>query len=1438
MKSLKWLLPLALPVVSLSQAQPKQTLLVTDINNITTGYNFECGGVVDCIDNRSTFLRNNIYHSISATGTGTWQVQIQVANGSPSGFTMCGSGATVNQSSSPNIAVCFGYYDYLSIAITGANASTVAVKYSGQNQLVPMGGGGSGGGGLTSVGIAMPNWFSVIGSPLLANGTITVTAASGQTSHQVIGTCGSMTSFSPCVLTASDIPSLPYLTANQTIAWTASGDASGSASGATSISPSLTIIGILNKTLPSLSTGNLRYNGSAWIFDATAYLTANQTITFTPSGDVSGSASGATSLTPVETVVGLQGKILPSLATGNLRYNGSAFVYDATAYAPLASPTFTGTVTMPAPTFNTITGSVQCLQISSGGVVSGTGSACGAGGGGANAAGYYWVSQSTNAPANAINIGSLSTGLLKISVSGSVATPSTATYTDVVATFSGGAGCTGTNLLAANGTCQSSGSGNVSTSGSPAQYEVAVWASGTTILGVGPGAANMPLLGGGASANPAFSTISYPTSVTSGGVLFASSTTALTNSADFTISSHTMTAGNLAILDLSSASTANGFKIPISGSATPVQDGVIAINSSTGNHTLVWGYTPGTSTMVAAVAATGTGTATTCSSQVVTAISGIAIPTCTALTSSYLPLSAMGTITGGTWNGSTITVAYGGTGSTTFTAGIIRGNGTVALTGSELSGDATTSGSNAVTVVHVNGVSYPTTGSSFDALPILTASNTVGYYQINGGSNCGDSTHALSYSQSTHLIGCQSITATASAGGSNGQIQYNNSSAIGGFTAGGDVTFSVPNFTVVGVNGTTVPTTASADQVLLTTASAVAAWKSIGNCLDTGGQHLNYATSTHSFSCGTSGGGASVAWSAILNPAGNLALTMGANTTTFTYNNSTGSSDLFKLTDGASNTGTGLMFHITTATGSMEAPFQADSNGVGYKIDSNGHLLALGSTTAFFNSTGTWTTDDFGVQTIYGTPASWYSTYGNAFHGMFGTTSSADPQSDGLQALCVVPSSAPVPPGGSGLGYPCVGIVGISLSSSNTVTGVQSFMSMGVNGSSAWGIVTGAFNGQSTSQTKGVSQAASSSSLTLASYDSPTSGTYNGMTILATWLFNGNLISATATISTYVGSSRIANISGSWVLCSGCGGMTPPTQPANTSDYVIYNGTSNTYTGGGGFGIESDISNAYDANHTNSFGGFIAFGGVQSYMNNTIAFQSSWADGGTHPANPSGWLTMPWTWAFYSKEGSANVGLELDPEGPCVLDSSSHCTGGTNSQPIWLVARDSGGAAHYSVFYGDTSGSLVFYPSFANPITFSGVNGSVTISELSGSSTRCVQVFPTGLLGAATGGCNTYGGITNQNPYFTPTRQLGTAYANATGVPMFVQVTVLVAANSIAQAYSNGNSSPTTGQEVGIVGNLSTTASNSQVLSFWVLPGSYYEVTAVGGSMIYWIEWQ
>ena len=65
----------------------------------------------------------------------------------------------------------------------------------------------------------------------------------------------------------------------------------------------------------------------------------------------------------------------------------------------------------------------------------------------------------------------------------------------------------------------------------------------------------------------------------------------------------------------------------------------------------------------------------------------------------------------------------------------------------------------------------------------------------------------------------------------------------------GDATTSGSNaVTVVKINGTTLGTNAAADQTVVTTASAVAAWTSITNCPSGA---LQYATSTHTFACGT-----------------------------------------------------------------------------------------------------------------------------------------------------------------------------------------------------------------------------------------------------------------------------------------------------------------------------------------------------------------------------------------------------------------------------------------------------------------------------------------------------------------------------------------------------------------------------------------------------------
>lgn len=71
---------------------------------------------------------------------------------------------------------------------------------------------GSGGGTVNSVAQTVPSWLTVTGSPITNTGTFAIAPTTAQTSHQVIGTCGSGTTFVPCSLVAGDLPLVPLAT--------------------------------------------------------------------------------------------------------------------------------------------------------------------------------------------------------------------------------------------------------------------------------------------------------------------------------------------------------------------------------------------------------------------------------------------------------------------------------------------------------------------------------------------------------------------------------------------------------------------------------------------------------------------------------------------------------------------------------------------------------------------------------------------------------------------------------------------------------------------------------------------------------------------------------------------------------------------------------------------------------------------------------------------------------------------------------------------------------------------------------------------------------------------------------------------------------------------------------------------------------------------------
>lgn len=60
--------------------------------------------------------------------------------------------------------------------------------------------------GIGSIAWTLPSWLTASPSTISASGTEVIAPATGQTSHQVIGTCGTATSFGPCALVGGDIP--------------------------------------------------------------------------------------------------------------------------------------------------------------------------------------------------------------------------------------------------------------------------------------------------------------------------------------------------------------------------------------------------------------------------------------------------------------------------------------------------------------------------------------------------------------------------------------------------------------------------------------------------------------------------------------------------------------------------------------------------------------------------------------------------------------------------------------------------------------------------------------------------------------------------------------------------------------------------------------------------------------------------------------------------------------------------------------------------------------------------------------------------------------------------------------------------------------------------------------------------------------------------------
>jgi hypothetical protein len=247
---------------------------------------------------------------------------------------------------------------------------------------------------------------------------------------------------------------------------------------------------------------------------------------------------------------------------------------------------------------------------------------------------------------------------------------------------------------------------------------------------------------------------------------------------------------------------------------------------------------------------------------------------------------------------------------------------------------------------------------------------------------------------------------------SNGGIFYSNATT-GALLAG---TATANQILLSGASTTpawstvTYPATAANNTTLVSNGTALSA-TALPACTDSGGNHLNY--NAGSFTCGTSS--SSSAWSGITNPASNLSLTMAANTSTFTFNATTGAgTNLFTLVDTTNNTGTGVILFPQTASGSSAIPFEATAKGTtnGFEVDASGNPTALGSVALRASTTLTTCT----------TPQFQLGTNGRGFSDLGSAT-----------AIYVCASSTPVVHMGQNLYVGGTGDIGFSANSDTSI---------------------------------------------------------------------------------------------------------------------------------------------------------------------------------------------------------------------------------------------------------------------------------------------------------------------------------------------------------------------------------------------------------------------
>jgi hypothetical protein len=198
------------------------------------------------------------------------------------------------------------------------------------------------------------------------------------------------------------------------------------------------------------------------------------------------------------------------------------------------------------------------------------------------------------------------------------------------------------------------------------------------------------------------------------------------------------------------------------------------------------------------------------------------------LSGSYTGITGVGTLTAGTWNASTIGVAYGGTGATTLT-GYVKGSGTSAFTASttrpntDITGLGTmstqnannvaiTSGSAAITTLKTLGLTGYLYGNDTSA---VTASTTIPTSALSGNFVSTFSAGTTGLTPSSNTTGAVTLAGTLNvANGGTGVTTSSGANSVVLRDANGNITTNClfEGFVSQAASGTTITLTASSAQ--------------------------------------------------------------------------------------------------------------------------------------------------------------------------------------------------------------------------------------------------------------------------------------------------------------------------------------------------------------------------------------------------------------------------------------------------------------------------------------------------------------------------------------------------------------------------------------------------------------------------------------------------